>query len=49
MIRDLIGQSDYEIALMGDSAGGNLACSLMNWIILNDLKKPKGLILDYPC
>jgi hypothetical protein len=49
MVRDLIGQPDYEIALMGDSAGGNLACSLMNWIILNGLKKPKGLLLDYPC
>lgn len=34
--------------LAGDSAGGNLACSLEGLILKNNLLKPKGIFLAYP-
>lgn len=37
-----------NIYLAGDSAGGNLACSLMGNILKNNLTIPKGIYLAYP-
>jgi hormone-sensitive lipase len=37
-----------NIVLAGDSAGGNLMCSLMGLIIKLNLKMPKGIFLAYP-
>jgi hormone-sensitive lipase len=37
-----------HIYLAGDSAGGNLACSLITNILINKLPIPKGLYLAYP-
>ena len=37
-----------NIYLAGDSAGGNLACSLMGKILINKLQIPKGIYLAYP-
>lgn len=37
-----------NIILAGDSAGGNLSCSLIGMIIKKGLKIPKGLFLAYP-
>lgn len=37
-----------NIYLTGDSAGGNLACSLMANIMIKDLHMPKGIYLVYP-
>lgn len=37
-----------NIYLAGDSAGGNLACSLMGNILKNNLPSPQGIYLAYP-
>lgn len=37
-----------NIFISGDSAGGNLACSLTALILKNNLPMPKGLYLMYP-
>lgn len=37
-----------KIYLAGDSAGGNLACSLMGGILKNNLQIPNGIYLAYP-
>lgn len=37
-----------NIVLVGDSAGGNLVCSLMGMILRNRLLKPIGMLLAYP-
>ena len=37
-----------NIYLAGDSAGGNLACSLMGSILKNNLPIPQGIYLAYP-
>jgi acetyl esterase/lipase len=37
-----------NIYLAGDSAGGNLACSLMGNILMHKLPYPKGIYLAYP-
>lgn len=37
-----------RIILAGDSAGGNLVCSLMSYIIQNNLQQPYGIFLAYP-
>ena len=37
-----------NIYLAGDSAGGNLACSLMGKILIDKLSIPKGIYLAYP-
>ncbi len=37
-----------KIILAGDSAGGNLACSLMGLILKNNLQIPYGIYLAYP-
>lgn len=37
-----------NIYLAGDSAGGNLACSLTGLILKNKLPTPRGLYLAYP-
>ena len=39
---------DFKFIFLGDSAGATLIMALTNWIILNDLKMPKCLILNYP-
>lgn len=33
---------------MGDSAGGNLVCGLINFLILNDMQLPDCIYLLYP-
>ena len=33
---------------MGDSAGGNLAIALVDWIMTSELRKPSNLILLSP-
>ena len=33
---------------MGDSAGGNLICSMMNYLYAYDVKAPSKLFLFYP-
>lgn len=38
----------YDLVLTGDSAGGNLCMAILNWILMNELPKPKGLLLCYP-
>ena len=38
-----------NIYICGDSAGGNLSCSLTALAMKNNLIKPKGLFLAYPC
>lgn len=48
------GVTDYEIIIMGDSAGGNLALGVALWIEENikkggsNSKRPKALALNYP-
>jgi acetyl esterase/lipase len=37
-----------KVYLVGDSAGGNLACSLMGSILIYQLPLPKGIYLAYP-
>lgn len=37
-----------NIYLAGDSAGGNLVCSLMGNILKHNLPIPKGIYLAYP-
>lgn len=37
-----------HIYLAGDSAGGNLACSLMGNILIHKLPRPTGIYLVYP-
>jgi hormone-sensitive lipase len=37
-----------RIIMMGDSAGGNLICSCVNYLILNGLRKPDKMLLLYP-
>ncbi len=37
-----------NIYLAGDSAGGNLACSLMGNILIHKLPRPVGIYLAYP-
>ncbi len=37
-----------NVYLVGESAGGNLVCSLMANILINKLPPPKGLYLAYP-
>jgi acetyl esterase len=39
---------DYQITLTGDSAGGNICFAVLNWILMNNLQVPKGLLLCYP-
>jgi len=46
---DVIKQhSPKNIIIMGDSAGGNLAITLTDWIMNSNLKKPSNLILLSP-
>lgn len=33
---------------MGDSAGGNIVCGLINFLIINDMKLPDSIYLIYP-
>lgn len=37
-----------KIVLAGDSAGGNLVCSLMGLILREKLQVPSGIFLAYP-
>lgn len=37
-----------RVIMMGDSAGGNLICACVNFLILNDLPRPDRLLLLYP-
>lgn len=38
----------HKIIVVGDSAGGNLACALTNLLISLQLRVPDGLVLVYP-
>jgi hormone-sensitive lipase len=38
----------FKIILTGDSAGGTICLSLVNWLILNRMPVPDGLLLCYP-
>lgn len=38
-----------NIYVCGDSAGGNLSCALTALIMKNNLLKPVGIFLAYPC
>ena len=48
LLKNVIKVDNFEIIFLGDSAGGTLLTSLTNWIIINNLPKPKCLILNYP-
>ena len=48
LVSRVLGVGEFEFVLVGDSAGGNLACALTNWLILNGLKRPRFMLLDYP-
>ena len=37
-----------KVSILGDSAGGNLICSLCNYLIINELKVPNKISLFYP-
>lgn len=37
-----------NVYLAGDSAGGNLCCSLVGSLIMHKLPIPKGIYLAYP-
>lgn len=41
--------SPRKIVLSGDSAGGFLSLNLTNFLIQNNMRKPDGLVLIYPC
>lgn len=47
-IRHYMNINPVKIYLAGDSAGGNLACSLMGNILKHKLTIPKGIYLAYP-
>lgn len=38
----------YRIVLTGDSAGGNICFGVLNWLIMNHLPRPKGVLVCYP-
>ena len=38
-----------KVILSGDSAGGFLSLNLTNYIIKNNMRRPDGLVLIYPC
>ena len=48
IIENCLKLKNYKIILIGDSSGANLSHSLLNWIIINKLKKPEACILNYP-
>ena len=48
LIDKVIQLNQYEIILTGDSAGGNICIGLLNWLIMNKLQLPKGVLLCYP-
>jgi hormone-sensitive lipase len=47
-IKTYLNINPKNIYLAGDSAGGNLACSLMGNILKNNLPIPKGIYTAYP-
>lgn len=47
-IKRYMNINPVNIYLAGDSAGGNLACSLMGNILKHNLPIPKGIYLAYP-
>ena len=47
-MNDVFHVPNFKLVLTGDSAGGNLACALTNWILLNGMPLPTGLVLAYP-
>lgn len=47
-IKSYMNINPKNIYLVGDSAGGNLACSLMGSILKHKLPIPKGIYLAYP-
>jgi hormone-sensitive lipase len=48
VIEKVMKLKEYKIVLMGDSAGGNICLSVLNWLIMNKLTLPKALFLCYP-
>jgi acetyl esterase/lipase len=45
----LFGIEIENYVLMGDSAGGLLSMNLVNHIIRKNYRKPKEMVLIYPC
>ena len=48
VIEKVLQLTDFEIILTGDSAGGNICLGVLNWILMNKLQVPKGVLLCYP-
>lgn len=48
VINKVLKLDDYKIVLTGDSAGGNIVLGILNWLIMNQLSIPKGVLLCYP-
>ena len=46
-VENVVGTDLESIILVGDSAGGNLACALTAWLIENKQRKPDLLALCY--
>jgi len=47
-LKKICNIAPLHIILTGDSAGGNLICSLMGIILKNQLLMPKAMFLAYP-
>jgi acetyl esterase/lipase len=47
-IETIAKHNPNNIIIMGDSAGGNLAIALVDWIMTSELRKPSNLILLSP-
>lgn len=48
IIRKVLKLQNYQMVLTGDSAGGNICLAILNWLILNQMPVPKGVLLCYP-
>lgn len=48
LVEQLVGTPEWHFVAVGDSAGANLLAGLTSWTIINGLKRPFALILNYP-
>ena len=48
LIDSVLELESYDLVFTGDSAGGNICLALLNWVIMNGLPRPQGLLLCYP-
>ena len=48
LIQKVLKLENYNLVLTGDSAGGNICLAILNWLIMNQIPLPKGLLLCYP-